>query len=78
MKEEPRTVKLSQVMDQSSNDQAPALSPQAVKAFYVAYKVIFKRFPSSAKECTVDQLSAVLSTQLRFLGHGDPRMDEEL
>ena len=60
VKEEPRTIKLSQVLDQSSDDTAPVLSPEAVKAFYVAYKLIFKRLPPPAKECTVDQLSAVL------------------
>ena len=32
----PRTVKLSHVLDQSSTDMAPALSSEAVKAFYEA------------------------------------------
>ena len=59
-KEEQRTIKLSQVLDQSSDDTAPVLSPEAVKAFYAAYKAIFKRLPPPATECTVDQLSAVL------------------
>ena len=36
VKEEPRTIKLSQVLDQSSDDTAPVLSPEAVKAFYEA------------------------------------------
>ena len=60
VKEEQRTIKLSQVLDQSSDDTAPVMSPEAVKAFYAAYKAIFKRLPPPAKECTVDQLSAVL------------------
>ena len=47
---EPRTVKLSQVLDQSSDDLAPALSLEAVKAFNVAYKVIFERPTPPAKE----------------------------
>ena len=57
VKEEP--VKLSQVLDQSWDDMAPALSSEAVKALYEAYKKIFERLPPPAKECTVDQLSAV-------------------